>query len=259
MTTLVTGASSGIGRSLAIMFARGGDDLVLVARREQALRELADEIERIGRRAHVITADLAAPGAAEALHARLQRDGLAIDVLVNNAGFGLWGRFDALPFDRQIAMIELNVTSLTALTRLLLPPMLARNRGGLLNVASTAAFQPGPLAAVYYATKAYVLSFTEAIAEEAAGSGVKVTCLAPGPTETEFAERAELTDTRLFASAAVMSAGEVARTGFEGWRAGKRLVVPGLRNRLVAFSIRLSPRGAVLKTVKRLNSNRNGR
>ena len=253
MTALITGASAGIGRHLALLFARQGYDVVLVARRETALQELAGQITQMGRSARVLPADLATAGGAEDLDERLRRDAIDVDVLVNNAGFGLLGPFAELPLDRQIAMIQLNVTTLTALTRLLLPGMLARNRGGLLNVASTAAFQPGPLMAVYYATKAYVLSFSEAVAEEVAASALKVSCLAPGPTETEFAEQAAMTGSRLF-KGGVMSGEEVARTGFEGWNTGKRLVIPGLRNRVGAFSIRLVPRSLVPGIVKRLNT-----
>jgi uncharacterized protein len=250
---LVTGASAGIGRSLALVFARHGFDVILVSRREAALQAVASEIVQTGRRAQVIAADLEVTSGAQELHDRLKRDGVEVDVLVNNAGFGMQGRFDQLPLDRQIAMIQLNVTSLTALTRLLMPSMLARNTGGVLNVASTAAFQPGPLMAVYYATKAYVLSFTEAIAEEVADSALRISCLAPGPTRTEFARRAAMTGTRLFRGGA-MAADDVARIGFEGWNVGKRLVVPGARNKFGAFSVRLAPRLFVPKLVKRLNS-----
>jgi short-subunit dehydrogenase len=252
MTVLVTGASSGIGRSLALLFARDGHDLVLVARREDALAELAREVEGRGRSARVYAADLAAVGAAAELHQRIVSGGLSVDVLVNNAGVGMQGRFDALPLDRQIAMIHLNVTTLTALTRLLLPAMLQRNSGGVLNVASTAAFQPGPLMAVYYATKAYVLSFTEALAEEVSGSRLRISCLCPGPTLTGFAEAADMTGSRLF-KAGAMSADEVARIGVDGWSAGKRVIVPGFANRVGAIAPRFSPRGVVTKLVKRLN------
>lgn len=254
MTTVVTGASAGIGRSLALLYAQNGYDVVLVARREAALQEVAADIARTGRAARVIAADLAVEDGAQQVHDRVKRDGIEVDVLVNNAGFGLQGRFDQLPLDRQIAMIQLNVTTLTALTRLLLPSMLARNAGGVLNVASTAAFQPGPLMAVYFATKAYVLSFTEALAEEVADSALKVSCLAPGPTRTEFAERAAMTTTRLFQGGSVMSSDDVARIGFEGWNAGRRVIVPGASNRFRALSVRLAPRAVVTKIVKRLNS-----
>jgi short-subunit dehydrogenase len=200
-----------------------------------------------------MAADLAIPEGPQALHAKLEQEGLVIDVLVNNAGFGMQGPFDQIPLERQLAMIQLNVTSLTALTRLLLPGMMARNRGGVLNVGSTAGFQPGPLMAVYYATKAYVLSFTEAIAEEVSGSGLKITCLAPGPTVTGFATEAAMTGSRLF-KAGAMSADDVARIGFEGWKDGKTLVIAGTRNRIGAFSLRLAPRAMVRKVVKRLNT-----
>jgi uncharacterized protein len=252
MTALITGASAGIGRHLALRFARHGYDLVLVARREAALHELAAEVAGAGRKARVIVADLGAPGGPEQLAQRLQAEQIEVDVLVNNAGMGLQGPVAELPLDRQLSMIQLNVTSLTALTRLLLPPMLARNRGGILNVGSTAGFQPGPLMTVYYATKAYVLSFTEGLAEEVSGSALKITCLAPGPTHTEFAAQAAITGTRLF-KRGTMTAEDVARIGFEGWNAGKRLVIPGLQNRLGTLLVRAVPRAYVLKQVKRLN------
>ena len=173
-------------------------------------------------------------------------------MLVNNAGIGMQGRFDQLPLDRQLSMIQLNVTSLVALTRLYLPQMIASNAGGVLNVASTAAFQPGPLMTVYYATKAFVLSFTEGIAEEVSGTALKLSCLCPGPTHTGFVEAAAMEGSRLF-TAGAMSADDVARIGYEGWNAGKRLVIPGARNRLGTLLVRVVPRGAVPKITKRLN------
>jgi short-subunit dehydrogenase len=253
MNALITGASAGIGRDLALLFAQHGYDVVLAARREAPLRQLADDIGRRGRTARVIVADLGEAGGAQALYDRLQNDRIDVDVLVNNAGSGLQGPFAELPLERQLAMIQLNVTSLTALTRLMLPAMLQRNRGGILNLASTAAFQPGPLMTVYYATKAYVLSFTEAVAEEVSGSALKISCLAPGPTETEFVASAGMAGSKLF-QGAVMSAADVARAGFEGWTAGKRLVIPGFRNKLGTFVIRLAPRSLVPAVVKRLNT-----
>lgn len=252
MIALITGASSGIGRSLALLLARDGFDVVLVARTESALNDVAGEIARLGRSAHVFATDLSESDAATGLCERLNRAGIIVDVLVNNAGFGVQGRFDQLPLDRQLAMIAVNITSLTALTRLLLPGMLARDRGGVLNVGSTAAFQPGPLMAVYYATKAYVLSFTEALAEEVAGTSVKISCLAPGPTHTGFAQQASMRESRLF-KGPVMSADEVAAIGFAGWKDNRTLVIAGLRNRIGAFAIRFAPRRMVTKFVKRLN------
>ncbi len=253
-TVLVTGASTGIGRSLAHLFAADGYDVVLVARREPALDDLARTLEdRHGVRTHVRTADLAHAHAAEELVQGLRAEGLAIDVLVNNAGVGMQGPFASLALDRQLAMIALNVTALTTLTGLLLPDMLARRQGGILNVGSTAGFQPGPFMAVYYATKAYVDSFTEALAEELDGSGLRVTCLAPGPTTTEFAATAGATDSALFRGD-MMTADEVARIGYEAWKAARPLVVTGARNKLRQFMVRVLPRRTVLKAVRGLNT-----
>lgn len=252
-TALITGASSGIGRSLARLFARDGYDLALVARRADALDELAAEI----RAAHAVTVtnfavDLARADGARLLHEQLEAAGVAVDVLVNNAGVGMQGAFSALPVERQIEMIRLNVTTLTELTGRLLPGMLQRGNGGVLNVGSTAGFQPGPFMAVYYATKAYVVSFTEALAEELSGSRLRVSCLAPGPTATGFAAEAGVADSALFRGD-VMDVNEVARIGYDGWKKGKPLVVAGRRNRLRAFAVRLFPRAWVLKAVGRLN------
>ena len=187
-TVLITGASSGIGRELARQFAGDGADLVLIARSEDTLRELAGELAAEYRvTAQVVPADLSRPGSPDQIVATLAQRQTDVDVLVNNAGFGARGAVAGIGVGRQLEMIGVNVAALTRLTALLLPGMLERRRGGILNVASTAAFQPGPNSAVYYATKAYVLSFTEALAEEVRGSGVRVSCLAPGPTDTGFA------------------------------------------------------------------------
>jgi short-subunit dehydrogenase len=189
----------------------------------------------------VVPADLSRPGSPDQIVETLAQRQTDVDVLVNNAGFGARGPVAGIGVGRQLEMIEVNVAALTRLTALLLPGMLERRRGGILNVASTAAFQPGPNSAVYYATKAYVLSFTEALAEEVRGSGVRVSCLAPGPTDTGFAAQAGAAGSRLFRRG-VMDAGRVARAGHDGLRRGKTLVIPGLRNRALAFSVRLSPR-----------------
>jgi short-subunit dehydrogenase len=253
-TALITGASSGIGRELARRFAADGHDLVVVARRAAALDTLVGEVTRAyGVKASAISEDLAQPAGARHIYDELLRDGTTIDVVVNNAGFGLHGTVAQLPLDRQLEMIQVNVTALTELTRLFLPAMLERNRGGVLNVGSTAGFQPGPMMAVYYATKAYVVSFTEALAEEVAGSALRVSCLAPGPTATGFAEEANMTETRLF-RLGTMSAADVARIGYEGWKRSKVLVVPGVTNRLGVALVRVSPRLAVRKLLKHLNT-----
>ena len=244
---LITGASSGIGRELAGLFAADGARLVLVARTEDKLRQLAAELAaRYGAETQVVPADLARPASpGDIVKALAQRD-IDVDVLVNNAGFGARGSIADLGAQRQLEMIEVNVAALTRLTALLLPGMLERHRGAILNVASTAGFQPGPNQAVYGATKAYVLSFTEALAEEVRGSGVRVCCLAPGATDTGFASRADMAGTRLFRRG-VMDAARVAQAGHDGLRRGKALVIPGIRNRVLAFAVRLSPRALVTK------------
>jgi uncharacterized protein len=246
-TVLITGASSGIGRELARLYARDGARLVLVARSEDKLRELADELApKYRAEAQVIPADLSRPASRGEIVEVLARRHIDVDVLVNNAGFGAHGSIAGLGAQRQLEIIEVNVTALTELTALLLPGMLARRRGAILNVASTAAFQPGPSQAVYCATKAYVLSFTEALAEEVRGSGVRVSCLAPGATDTEFAAQAGMAGTRLFRRGG-MDAARVAQAGHNGLLRGKPLVIPGIGNRMLAFSVRLSPRILVTK------------
>jgi short-subunit dehydrogenase len=177
-----------------------------------------------------------------------------VDVLVNNAGFGARGSFAELDAQRQVAMIQVNVTALTHLTRRLLPGMMDRDRGGVLNVASTAGFQPGPYMSVYYATKAYVLSFSEGLAGEVRDTNVTVTCLAPGPTETAFMDRADMHGTKLFEKASKMSPAAVAETGYEAFRDGQSLVVPGWPNKVGAFLIRFTPRPVARRVAGWLNS-----
>ena len=253
-TVLITGASSGIGRALANLFARDGYALVLVARRASVLEEIAAELRaEPGADVRVMPIDLADPAAPMRLAGDLQAAGVTVDVLVNNAGFGMQGAFAALPFERQLQMIHLNVTALAALTRLLLPSMLERGRGGVLNVGSTAGFQPGPYMAVYYATKAFVVSFSEALSDELSGSGLRISCLAPGPTATAFAAHAGAAESRLF-QGDTMAVEDVARIGYDGWQRGQALVIPGARNRWRAFAVRLLPRAFVRKAARELNT-----
>jgi len=186
------------------------------------------------------------------LFEQLQSAGIAVDILVNNAGYGKLGEFAAIPLEDSVGQIQLNVTALTSLTRLFLEPMMERHAGKILNVASTAGFQPGPLMAVYYATKAYVISFSEALANELTGSGITVTCLCPGPTATDFAGRAGNDQSRLFKQLRPMDAKKVAMKGYGGLMAGKTLVIPGLKNWLLAESIRVSPRKVVTAVSRRL-------
>lgn len=253
---LLTGATSGIGYELAKRFARDGYHLVLVARREEELRRVAEELRGAdGIPAAIIPKDLAHPMAAEEIAAELQRRELPVDVLVNNAGFAQYGPFATADLAAELGMIQVNVVALTHLTRLLLPRMLQRRDGKILNVASTAAFQPGPFLAVYYATKAYVLSLSEALASELRGSGVSVTALCPGPTRTNFQARAGMEHTRLF-SGRIMDAASVARIGYRGLMRGDPVVVPGLRNRVLVLAVRCAPRRMVSAVVRRLNESR---
>jgi hypothetical protein len=242
--TLVTGASSGIGTELARVFAELGHSLLLTARREDRLAALAAELSgKHGVSVETLVFDLEDPAAPAALHRAVEGKGVALHTLVNNAGFGLRGRFATLPFDQQAAMVELNVAAPTKLARLLLPGMVERRRGGILNVASTAAFQAGPHMAVYYATKAYLLSLSEALHEEARPHGVTVTALCPGPVPTEFSARASLQMTRLVKMRAMtLSAPQVARIGVEGYEAGRAIVIPGLFNKIGALGAQLGPR-----------------
>ena len=245
-TALITGASGGIGYELAKLFARDHYNLVLVARSSHRLSQVAVELQgRFGIGVKAVAVDLASALAPKLLFDQLQREGVSVDVLVNNAGFGAFGEFASLPEEEILGQIQLNVAALTQLTRLFLAPMLARRNGKIMNVASTAAFQPGPLMAVYYATKAYVLSFSEALANEVAESGVTVTCFCPGATNTGFAKRASLENSRLFKKIGAMSAEAVARDGYRGLMAGRTLVISGAKNWLVAESVRFAPRKLV--------------
>ena len=239
---LVTGASLGIGRELARECARDGYDLILTSRSRRQLEITAEELGRTtGKDIRILPCDLSVPGAAKNLFEEVQRMGPPIEVLINNAGFGLLGRFWEVDLTRQMQMIHLNMGALTELSRLFLPKMAQAGRGYILNVASTAAFQPGPLMAVYYASKSYVLSFSVALADEAREFGVKVSCLCPGPTTSEFAERAGMAKTKLFKGANTMSASKVARLGYRALKAGRAICITGRTNALMAFLTRFAP------------------
>lgn len=247
--TVITGASSGIGAALARAFAARGHSLVLVARRRERLDALAGELSREhGIEAESIVLDLEDPSAPHRLIDALASRAVTVHTLVNNAGFGLRGGFVSLPADRQAAMIAVNVGALTSLCRLVLPGLVRRRSGGIINVSSTAAFQAGPNMAVYYATKAYVLSLSEALYEEVRSHGVTVTALCPGPTETEFAKTADMEGSRLFRHGA-MSPEEVARIGVEGYERGQAVVVPGPQNRIGAIAAQLLPRALTRRIV----------
>jgi hypothetical protein len=249
--TLITGASSGIGLELARVFAKNRHDLVLVARNEPKLRELAEEVQASGVRAHVIAADLSVPGAVQALTDSVRTFGVDVDILVNNAGYGLLGPFVETPLDVELSMIQVNIVALTELTKRLLPGMVARKSGRILNLASTAAFFPGPLMAVYYASKAYVLSFSEAIATELEGTGVTVTALCPGPTASGFQAAAKLGEARLIAGRRLPTARSVAEAGYDAMMAGKTVFVPGVSNKLTVLAPRVMPRRLMAKIVQK--------
>ena len=241
-TALITGASSGIGLELARVLAEAGYNVVLVARSKDRLVPLASDLEAAhGVAAWAVAADLARPAAPADVFAEVERLGVTVDVLVNNAGFGTHGPFAATDLTAELEMLQVNVVAVTQLTKLFLPGMLARGRGKIMNVASTAAFQPGPFMAVYFATKAYVLSFTEALASELAGTGVTVTALCPGPTLSGFHARADIADTRLLKMPFVMDSATVARIAGRGLLAGQRLVIPGLMNCVLAAVVRFVP------------------
>jgi short-subunit dehydrogenase len=245
-TALITGASGGIGYELAKLFAKDHYNLVLVARSAPKLTQFVDELRRqFGVSAKAIPLDLTAASAPQFLFDQLKREGIAVDILVNNAGYGVLGEFAKVPLEESLGQIQLNLTALTHLTKLFIGTMIERRSGKILNVASIAGFQPGPLMAIYYATKAFVISFSEALANELSGSGVTVTCLCPGATDTGFQGRAGVADTKLFKTIRPMDAKTVARDGYRGLMAGKTLVISGFRNWLLAESVRFSPRKLV--------------
>ena len=256
-TALVTGASAGIGVDLAECFANDGYDVILAARTESALRAVADRLANTcAIRATPIAADLGVIGGGQRLAEAITKAGLSVDVVVNNAGYGEAGAFNGSDVAGQLGMIDLNDRALVELTHIYWPAMLANKRGGVLNVASTAAFQPGPLMAVYYASKAFVLSFSEALWEEARGTGVQVSCLCPGPTVSEFRTRAGTDKTRLSQTGAQMPTMTVARMGYDAWQNNKRVEVTGARNRVMASLVRFLPRTMLLRTVRNLQSPR---
>ncbi len=243
---LITGGSSGIGLELARCFAKNGYSLILVARNKKELTKAASSLEEYKVTVRLIVKDLSLQNAAF----ELAKEAGDIDILVNNAGFGRYGFFSEIPIEDELNMISLNISTLTTLTKLFLPKMISRKNGKILNVASTAAFQPGPLMAVYYATKAYVLHFSEAIANELKGSGVTVTALCPGPTKTGFQKNAKMGHSSLFDA----DAAAVALAGYRGLMKGKTIVIPGIKNRVLTFCVRLFTRNTITAIVRDVNS-----
>lgn len=247
---LITGASSGIGHELARLFAADGWDLVLAARSADKLSGIAGQLSQAHQvQAQAVPIDLSVPGAARELFDAARAQGQPLSALVNNAGFGLFGPFVEADLAGIQQLLQLNIAALTELTRLALPEMVARHSGYVLNVASAAAFQPGPLMAIYYASKAYVLHFSEAIAEELSGSGVHVTALCPGATETGFAHRAAMEDSRLFRGG-TMTAPAVAKAGYDGMLRGRRVVIPGWKYKVLTTAVRFAPRTLITKIAR---------
>ncbi len=256
-TALITGGSVGIGLELARQFATHGHDLILVARHRDALEAAAGTLEgRYGIRVTVIASDLADPDSPQRLYDAVLGEGIDVEYLVNNAGFGLGGEFADTDVNTELDMIQVNIASLVHLTKLFMQPMLKRKSGGILNVASVAAFQPGPLMAVYYASKAFVLSFSEAIAEELRNSGVTVTCLCPGATATNFADTAGITNSRVMTQAGVENAQDVAKVGYTALMKGERVAFTTMRNKVMVLSERFAPRTLVTKFSRMAQENR---
>jgi len=256
-TVLITGASSGIGLELAKCFAADGSRLILVARNRDALQKLADEL-RLKHKVEtvILTADLSLPEAPKQIVEKLAAQKLSVDVLVNNAGFGLHGEFREMPLPKQLEIIKVNVNALVELTGLILPDMLQRRAGGILNVGSVAGFIPGPGLAIYYATKAFVQSFSEALAEELDGTGVSVTVVCPGPTETNFNNVARGNKVRKLQSKK-MTAEDVARIGYRDFRRKRVISITGFQNKFLIHLARFLPRQTVRRIVKNYNTLRN--
>jgi short-subunit dehydrogenase len=248
---LITGASSGIGMELAKEFAKDKIDLLLVARSEGKLKELATALQsKYGIKVHTLSKDLSNYNTAKEIFDWCNQNNINIDYLVNNAGFGDFGMFAESNWEKQFQMINLNITTLTYLTRLFLPKMIERKFGKVMNVSSTAAFQPGPTMSVYYATKAYVLHFSEAIGNELSGSGVTVTALCPGATESGFQSAADMHESKLVKGKKLPTSEEVAKYGYKSMMQGKSVAIHGLINYLMANSVRFTPRSLVVKIAR---------
>lgn len=257
-TALITGASSGIGLELSELFAKNNTNLVLVARSESKLKELADRLQKqYNIKVYLLTKDLSKYDTAKEIFDWCSSQEIVVNFLVNNAGFGDFGMFSESKWEKQLQMINLNITTLSYLTHLFLPSMVARKQGRVLNVASTAAFQPGPLMAVYYATKAYVLHFSEAIANELSGTGVTVTALCPGATESGFQAAADMQESKLVKGKKLPTSKEVAEYGYKAMMQGKAVAIHGTMNYLMANSVRFTPRDLVVKIARSVQDKSN--
>jgi short-subunit dehydrogenase len=257
-TALITGASGGIGYELAELFAKDGHNLVLVARSTDTLKTIAEDFQsKYHIVVHIVPMNLSSADSPNELFHYLERNNITVDYLVNNAGFGTLGKFNEIELQEELDMIQLNITALTHLTKLFLKRMVERKFGRIMNVASTASFQPGPLMAVYYASKSYVLFLSEALSNELKGTGVTISALCPGPTKTGFQSRAQMEKSKLFTtSGMVMDAKKVATIGYKGMMKGKSVIIPGLANKILAQSSRISPRKLSAEVVRFLQESK---
>lgn len=256
-TALITGASSGIGLEFAKIHASKGDNLVLVARNKAKLDELKIELEsKYNISVYTIGKDLSVIGSAKEIYDETSRQNIQVDYLINNAGFGNHGMFSETDWNKELQMINLNITTLTHFTKLYMPEMIKRKGGKILNVASTAAFQPGPLMSIYFATKAYVLSFSEAVNNEVKDKGVSITALCPGATESGFFSAADMVDSNLVKGRKLPSSKEVAEFGYASMMKGKTVAIHGLLNQIMATSIRFTPRAWVVKITRWIIQNK---
>lgn len=252
--TLITGATSGIGYELAKLFAKDKNDLIIVARDAGRLNEVKAELEQISSiRVHSVEADLKLEASVEKIIKFVDENNLTVENLVNNAGFGSFGHFHEVDTEKDLDMIKVNIYALTRLTKSFLPKIIELGKGGVLNVASTAAFAPGPKMSVYYATKAYVLSLTEALGEELKGTNIKITALCPGPVKTNFQSRAEVLKSEK-AKKYMMDAKTVAYIGYKDYFKGKLIVIPGLKNKFMIQALRIAPRSVIRKIIRSVNT-----
>ncbi len=259
-TVLITGATQGIGFELSKLFAKDGFNLILVARNEQRLNEIRKAFKSdYDADVRIIAKDLSKADSAMEIFEQLKLENIIVNILINNAGFGHFGKFTETDWDVEQRMIQLNITTLTQMTKLFLPDMLALNQGAIMNVASTAAFMPGPLMSVYYATKAFVFSFSQALANELKDTNITINTLCPGATDTEFARVAEMDNSKLFSGSmmSVMNAETVARMGYNDLMDGKELTITGTMNKMLVQSIRVSPRKMVMNITRWLMDKRN--
>ena len=257
-TVLITGASSGIGYEFAKIYAKKGYNLVITARRKNNLERIKQELESFDTAicVDIIVLDLSKQNSAKELYEVVKQRGILIDTLINNAGFGVYGNFIETDIEKEIDMIELNIKSLVVLTKLFLKDMVSRNNGTIINVASTAAFQPGPLMSVYYASKSFVLSFTEAIRNEVRDTNVNISVLCPGPTDTEFEKSASLEESSLFTKLKVMKPEKVAIIGYRGINRNKSVIIPGILNNILITFNKIIPRALVINIVRKLQESK---